>query len=502
MTSREYRGRRPGDRSRPSQPFPRRPDTGSSPWNIAGQSPSGEPSVSVPRPFRNGRQLAYAVLQEYDQSDRFVQDVFAEFDRTHQLSSADRGLAVDVAAGVVRRSRTLDVLIESRLTRPRHNVEPDLWRVLRLGAWQVVFARTPEHAAVDTAVELCRDLNRPRWTGFVNGILRNLLRLLSPEPAEAPSPTSLPVAHGLWRSLNEGVFVDPYADRTRYFADAFSLPMFLATRWNERMSETDLLRTCFQSITPPAVTLRVNSLRAQTADVMQSLAAAGIVATEGQIPGSLHVDQSSQIDSWPGYAEGHWSVQDEAAMSASLLLAPKPEEQILDLCAAPGGKTTHLAELSGDQAIITACDVADGRLQRIRDNAARLELTSIRTLAIGKDGNGIPDGPFDAVLVDVPCSNSGVLNRRPEARWRIDEASIQELVILQTRLLLLACERVRPGGRVVYSTCSLEPEENRGVVDAVLQHLPQFSLRQNVLHLPGQPADGAYQALLERSPVK
>jgi 16S rRNA (cytosine967-C5)-methyltransferase len=189
-------------------------------------------------------------------------------------------------------------------------------------------------------------------------------------------------------------------------------------------------------------------------------------------------------------------------MSASLLLAPKPEEQILDLCAAPGGKTTHLAELSGDQAIITACDVADGRLQRIRDNAARLELKSIRTLAIGKDGNGIPDGPFDAVLVDVPCSNSGVLNRRPEARWRIDEASIQELVILQSRLLLLACERVRPGGRVVYSTCSLEPEENRGVVDAVLKHLPQFSLRQNVLHLPGQPADGAYQALLERSPVK
>jgi 16S rRNA (cytosine967-C5)-methyltransferase len=218
----------------------------------------------------------------------------------------------------------------------------------------------------------------------------------------------------------------------------------------------------------------------------------------GHIDGSIHLDQSVRLETLPGYTEGLWSVQDAAAMSASSLLDPKPGEHILDMCAAPGGKTTHLAELSHDQAHITACDVATGRLQRVLDNAARLQLTSITPQLIGKDGNSLPDGPFDAVLVDVPCSNTGVLNRRPEARWRSDESALRELVILQTRLLLEACDRVRPGGRVVYSTCSLESEENRGVVDTVLSALKDFHLERDILHLPGQPADGAYQALLIR----
>jgi 16S rRNA (cytosine967-C5)-methyltransferase len=198
----------------------------------------------------NGRHLAYAVLQEYDRSDRFVQDLFAELDHRHHLSSQDRALAVDVASGVVRRSRTLDVLLESRMTRPRHNVEPDLWRILRVGAYQLLFARTPEHAAVDSTVDLCRDLNRARWTGFVNGVLRNIGRLLADTPCDGPSATSLPTVNGLWRSLNESVFADPAVDPAQYYADAFSLPIFLAKRWVTRFSgsptNTDLLAICFQ----------------------------------------------------------------------------------------------------------------------------------------------------------------------------------------------------------------------------------------------------------------
>jgi 16S rRNA (cytosine967-C5)-methyltransferase len=439
-------------------------------------------------------------LQEYDRSDRFVQDIFAEFDQRHRLSSQDRALAVDVASGVVRRSRTLDVMLESRMTRPRHNVEPDLWRILRVGAYQLLFARTPEHAAVDSTVDLCRDLNRSRWTGFVNGVLRNIGRLLSETPCDGPSQRSLPTTNGQWRSLNEAVFADPAVDPAQYVADAFSLPMFLATRWSTRFANTaELLNICFQSIIAPSTSLRVNSMRTTAADVLAALTDAGCKASLGHVDGSIHLDQSVRLESLPGYSDGLWSVQDEAAMSASILLAPQPGENILDMCAAPGGKTTHLAELSNDQAHITACDVATGRLKRVLDNAARLQLTSIAPQLIGKDGNSLPDGPFDAVLVDVPCSNTGVLNRRPEARWRCDESGLHELVILQTRLLIQACERVRPGGRVVYSTCSLEPEENRGVVDAVLSALREFKLEREILHLPGHPADGAYQALLIRS---
>lgn len=185
-------------------------------------------------------------------------------------------------------------------------------------------------------------------------------------------------------------------------------------------------------------------------------------------------------------------------MSAARLVNPQSGESILDMCAAPGGKTTHLAELSNDEASITACDISDDRLDRILQNAERLQLKSIQTLKVSKDGSGFPDQQFDAVLVDVPCSNSGVLNRRPEARWRFDATSLAELVQIQTKLLILACERVKPGGRVIYSTCSLEPEENEGVVQSVLAAFPDFTLTQQIQHLPGQPADGAFQACLQR----
>ena len=468
-------------------------------WNKATRSTTDEGVVNVRTPYENGRIFAFAVLQEFDRSERFIQDIMADLDSRHSLSSADRSLALDVAAGVVRRGRTLDVVIQSRITRPRHKVEPDLWRVLRIGAYQLLFSRTPDHAAVDSTVGLCRLIDRPRWTGFVNGVLRGIGRLLSDEPAIEPSPFTLPTSAGQWRNLNEAILPDPRFERTDYFADAFSLPQALAEHWTSRLTETELIAACFHSIDPPETTLRINSMRANRAAVLQSLLDAGCKASAGRIDGSLHLEQSPRLETLPGYAEGLWCVQDEAAMSASLLLAPQTGETILDLCAAPGGKTTHLAELSGDTAIIVACDVANGRLQRIRDNAARLQLTSIQPMVIPKDGRDLPAGPFDAVLVDVPCSNTGVLNRRPEARWRFDMNGLNELVVLQTRLLLQACELVRPGGRVVYSTCSMEPEENRGVVDAVLLARKDFRLDRENLHQPGFPADGAYQALLIRS---
>jgi 16S rRNA (cytosine967-C5)-methyltransferase len=468
-------------------------------WNKSARKATDEGVVNVRLPYENGRILAFAVLQEFDRSERFIQDIMADLDSRHSLSSADRSLALDVAAGVVRRGRTLDVVIQSRITRPRHKVEPDLWRVLRIGAYQLLFSRTPDHAAVDSTVGLCRLIDRPRWTGFVNGVLRGIGRLLSDEPATEPSPFALPTSAGQWRSLNEAILPDPRFERADYFADAFSLPQALAERWTSRLTEPELIAACFHSIDPPETTLRINSVRANRDTVLQSLIDAGCKASAGRIDGSIHLEQSPRLEMLPGYAEGLWCVQDEAAMSASMLLAPQAGETILDLCAAPGGKTTHLAELSGDKATIVACDVANGRLQRIRDNAARLQLTSIQPMVIPKDGRDLPVGPFDAVLVDVPCSNTGVLNRRPEARWRFDMNGLNELVVLQTRLLLQACELVRPGGRVVYSTCSMEPEENRGVVDAVLLARKDFRLERENQHRPGLPADGAYQALLIRS---
>lgn len=187
-------------------------------------------------------------------------------------------------------------------------------------------------------------------------------------------------------------------------------------------------------------------------------------------------------------------------MHASELLAPKPGERILDLCAAPGGKSAHLAELSNDQATIIACDVSESRLSRIAETIERLDLKSIEPTLIDRDGSNIPEGPYDAVLVDVPCSNTGVLARRPEARWRFKENELEELIQLQTRLLLTAFDLIRPGGRIVYSTCSIEPEETTTLIESVTKEVGSMVCEKQNLVLPGQPSDGAFQALLTKNP--
>jgi 16S rRNA (cytosine967-C5)-methyltransferase len=218
------------------------------------------------------------------------------------------------------------------------------------------------------------------------------------------------------------------------------------------------------------------------------------------MPQAVRLLEHAAVRQLPGYEQGWFAVQDESAMRVAAALAPEPGSRVLDLCAAPGGKTTHLAELMRNQGQIVACDVDDERLRTVAELSARLGITIIETVRLRPGLNeNAPAGPFDAILVDVPCSNTGVLGRRPEVRWRLRPVDLKHLIPLQTKLLLQAAERVRPGGAIVYSTCSIEPEENRAVVDAVLQAMPELSLEADEAQVPGKPADGGYWARLRRT---
>ena len=189
-------------------------------------------------------------------------------------------------------------------------------------------------------------------------------------------------------------------------------------------------------------------------------------------------------------------MQDFSATRAAERLAPKPGQRVWDACAAPGGKTCHLAEIMRNQGEILATDIRSDRLQMVDDSARRLGATIIRTQLVDEDGFRLPAGPFDAILVDVPCSNTGVLGKRPEARWRITPEGIKELTRVQFNLLGWALERLAPGGRLVYSTCSIEPDENQEIVKKALNAFPGTRLVEEELFTPGDPADGAYQALI------
>jgi 16S rRNA (cytosine967-C5)-methyltransferase len=240
------------------------------------------------------------------------------------------------------------------------------------------------------------------------------------------------------------------------------------------------------------LTLRCNPLRTTREALLSALVQAGLTAEVGDHPQAVRLREHAAVRDLPGYAEGWFSVQDESAMRVASALAPAPGSTVLDLCAAPGGKTTHLAELMGDRGRIVAWDADEERLKTVTALAGRLGLTSIESV------REAPAGPFDAVLVDVPCSNTGVLGRRPEVRWRLTPDDLRYLVPLQLRLLRLGCQRVRPGGVVVYATCSIEPEENGSVVRAVLREREGLRLEAEEEAVPGRPADGGYWARLRR----
>jgi 16S rRNA (cytosine967-C5)-methyltransferase len=448
----------------------------------------------------NARSLALQVLLECHKHDAFVGEILDRRFAADALSAADRRLVTQLVYGVLRRRGTLRAFLEPFVNRPAHKVEAWLWDALYLGACQLaLLTHIPAHAAVHETVELAVSFARPGARGFLNGILRRLSELMTEERTTTAAADALPLEHGEYRRLSRPIFPDPAIHPQEYLAAAFSLPDWLVQRWLPRYGVEECHRLGFWFAGPAPLTLRCQPLRCSREQLLAALRQAGHAAEPGEHRQAIRLHEPGPIRELPGYADGWFSVQDESAMRVTSALAPEPGDTILDLCSAPGGKATHLAELMHDTGRILACDVDEQRLQTVAGLAQRLGLTILSTCRLrDESGVGVPPGPFDRVLVDVPCSNTGVLGKRPEARWRLRPDDLQHLVNLQTRLLRLAVERVRPGGIVVYSTCSIEPEENRHVIETVLESNPELRLEAAEDTVPGRPADGGFWARLRR----
>lgn len=446
------------------------------------------------------RSLAFEVLQECRDGTHFVQNALDRRLKKLALSPLDRRLSLQLAAGVMRRRGSLDALLQTVITREPHRVEPWLWDMARLGTLQIAYlSGIPSHAALNETVELAALFDRARAKGFLNGVLRSIQRLLADETASEPAADALPLEAGNYRRLTQPVLPDPGTHPVEYLAAGFALPAWLAQRWLARFGWEECLRLGFWFLGPAPLWLRCNGLRIGRAAFLDALAKAGVTAEPGNHPQAIRLAEHAAIRELPGYAKGWFTVQDESAMRVASALNPRPGMKVLDLCAAPGGKTTHVAELMRNQGRILACDVNDHRLRKIRQLCERLGIRIVETRLLDAEREEAPPlGPFDAILVDVPCSNTGVFGRRPEARWRLKPDDIRRLVMLQMKLLGIAGERVRPGGAIVYSTCSIETEENQQVVRAVLQERPDLTLEAEEEYLPGKPADGGYWARLRR----
>jgi 16S rRNA (cytosine967-C5)-methyltransferase len=456
------------------------------------------PPLIAGRP--SARSVALEVLLACRRHEAFVQELLDKYLSRSSLSPADRRLATQLTYGVLRRRGTLDALLRPVVNRRPDQVEAWLWEALRLGTFQLaLLTHIPPHAAIFETVELSSALGLPRAKGFLNGVLRSVARLLTSEPAGGPAADALPVEQGLYRKLARTVLPRPDLHPVEYLAAGFALPHWLAGRWLERWGQEECLRLGFWFAGPAPLWLRCNTLCTDRETVLRTFAEAGIRAVPGEFPQAIRLEEHAAIRELSGYEQGWFTVQDESAMRVAAALKPQPGSRVLDLCAAPGGKTTHLAELMRNEGQIVACDVEEHRLQTLMALCQRLGVAIVQPRRLQPEQNeGSLAGPFDAALVDVPCSNTGVLGRRPEARWRLRPEDFHHLVPMQTKLLLQALEQVPPGGAVVYSTCSIEPEENSQVVRAVLQALPAWSLEEEQTQVPGQPADGGYWARLRR----
>lgn len=441
------------------------------------------------------------VLSRHKNHGRFVSKLLDEaLAGTPDFPADERRLAHELVNGVVRRRATLDALLAPFVARPRHRIEGELWTMLQLGAYQLAFLDSmPPYAAVNETVALAKEIGRRGWDGFVNAVLRAVQSALTNELTAEPAPAALPMGQGRYRRLSRDVFCDPASDPAGYVAAAFSFPRWLIQRWQSRFDLRELCRLGFWFDQPAPLSLRVNRLRANRDGALAALAAQGIRAAPGALPEAVHLEGTLRVNSLPGFKEGLFTVQDETAMAAVDLLAPQAGETVLDLCAAPGVKASHLAERMGNTGTVIAADIRAERLSRVEENCRRLGISIVRPTLVSPGGENVPAGPFDAILVDVPCSNTGVLGKRPEARWRIDEVQMEELTRQQMSLLASACARLKPGRRLVYSTCSIEPEENGHIVRAALESNRAMSLVDERHHIPGRPADGGYQALLRRS---
>jgi 16S rRNA (cytosine967-C5)-methyltransferase len=420
----------------------------------------------------NARQLALLALQKIERHNAYADVVLEQLLARSHLSPADCHLVSELVYGVTRRRRTLDALIDCFARHPASKQPPDLRLILHLGLYQLAFLdHIPPRAAIHTSVELARQVGLGSLAGVVNAILRAYQRQVLAQPERDPL-----------QPLQERLPADPI----QALGIRHSFPDWLVRLWWERLGPAETEALCAWFNQPPHLDLRVNPLRAGIDKVSQAFAAVGIQATPlPDVPGALRLGHpAGDIRALPGFAEGWWSVQDASAQQVVHCLDPQPGERVIDCCAAPGGKTTHIAERMQDRGEIWALDRHSHRLRRLEENVQRLGLSSIRPLAIDLltlSAAAQPPAPLppwqsaDRVLLDAPCSGLGTLHRRADARWRQTPERIAELAQLQAQLLQVAGRWLKPGGLLVYATCTLHPAENEGVIQSFLKTHPQWA---------------------------
>ena len=421
-------------------------------------------------PKISARGLALRVLIDVEQDKAFANLALNQLLEKFRPGKLDRAFATELAYGALRSLNTLDWVLGQFVSQPLERQTVAIRNILRLGVYQLMFMdRVPPAAVCNEAAELARQYGHQGVVRFVNGVLRNLARRLG--DIKFPLLEDNPVEH---------------------IALKHSHPVWLVKRWLKEFGQEATIAICRADNEPAPNTVRTNTLKINRDDLSDRLTREELAVVKTSFaPEGLYIEGFLSLGSLDSFREGLFQVQDESSMLAGRALAPLPGSLVIDACSAPGGKTTHLAQLMENKGRILAFDIHPHKMALINENCARLGIGIVESFA--SDARELPGelyGQADFVLVDAPCSGLGVLRRRPDARWRKDPAELPAIVQLQSQILEGASRCVKAGGVLLYSTCSITHEENLGQVEAFLTKYPGFELEELATTLPGELDSG------------
>jgi 16S rRNA (cytosine967-C5)-methyltransferase len=407
------------------------------------------------------RFVAVSTLYDMEVKKSYSNIKLNEYFIKYDLNSLDRSFATEILYGTIRWKLKIDYLIQKNIS--TRIDEMSLWVLvcLRTAIYQIfIMDKVPEFAAVNEAVKLVK-INEEKAAAFVNGILRNILR--NKEEFD-----------------NIGI-----KNKTKRLSIQYSHPEWFIRKFQALFGERFVIDLMNINNTPPELTARVNTLKISRAVLITELEKEGFSIQEGNLDESIILDGYSMIEKSKEFNSGYFIFQDESSMLVSKVLDPKPGDIVIDLCSAPGGKTTHLAGLMNNEGKILAFDIHKHKLELIRENAEKLGINIIKTFE--GDATVFNESLYeygDKVLIDAPCSGLGLIRKKPEIRWNITEGNILELKKLQIDILDNASKYLKKGGILVYSTCTISEEENEEIILEFLANNPNFKLEAINNYLP------------------
>lgn len=419
-----------------------------------GNGAAGKSTDRGTRPAASSRAVALDVLVRVEQEGAYSNLLLNSSLQKSGLSREDSGLATELVYGTLSRLITLDYVLEDFVSKGIAKLTPWVRNLLRLSLYQIMYLdRIPPHAAVNEAVNIAKKRGHQGISGMVNGVLRSVLRA-----------GELPV---LKKGLSE-------AERISIL---YSHPLWMVERWAAEYGAGTAEAICAANNEPPAVSVRVNTTMISRDKLLAEMQGAGMNAAASKLsPYGIVVKGAGNLALTSWYSDGYLSVQDESSMLVAEAVAPEPGMRVLDCCAAPGGKSAHMGELMKDDGYIYANDLHAHKAKLISDQAARLGLDCIRTGSADalELAGELPAESFDRILLDAPCSGLGVIRRKPDLKWRKQPEDVDSIAGLQAELLQSVSRLLKPGGVLVYSTCTTEQAENSAIVSAFLKQNPDF----------------------------